>query len=195
MKKKKVLITKSMLQRRIKELAKQIENDYKGKDLTVICLLKGSIYFTADLTKYLRKNVIVECMRLSSYEGTNSTGVIKMKLDLDEPVTGKHILIVEDIIDTGRTLSYLVDYLKGEKPASLKICTLLDKPDRRVVKMTPDYSGFTIPNLFVIGYGMDYDEKYRNLPAIHCFISDRDEEKTVLEYQAKIEKMLKKWYN
>ncbi|MBQ4030931.1 MAG: hypoxanthine phosphoribosyltransferase [Bacilli bacterium] len=192
MKKKKVLITKSMLQRRIKELAKQIENDYKGKDLTVICLLKGSIYFTADLTKYLRKNVIVECMRLSSYEGTNSTGVIKMKLDLDEPVTGKHILIVEDIIDTGRTLSYLVDYLKGEKPASLKICTLLDKPDRRVVKMTPDYSGFTIPNLFVIGYGMDYDEKYRNLPAIHCFISDRDEEKTVLEYQAKIEKMLKK---
>ena len=195
MKKKKVLITKSMLQRRIKELAKQIENDYKGKDLTVICLLKGSIYFTADLTKYLRKNVIVECMRLSSYEGTNSTGVIKMKLDLDEPVTGKHILIVEDIIDTGRTLSYLVDYLKGEKPASLKICTLLDKPDRRVVKMTPDYSGFTIPNLFVIGYGMDYDEKYRNLPAIHCFISDRGEEKTVLEYQAKIEKMLKKWYN
>ena len=192
MKKKKVLITKSMLQRRIKELAKQIENDYKGKDLTVICLLKGSIYFTADLTKYLRKNVIVECMRLSSYEGTNSTGVIKMKLDLDEPVTGKHILIVEDIIDTGRTLSYLVDYLKGEKPASLKICTLLDKPDRRVVKMTPDYSGFTIPNLFVIGYGMDYDEKYRNLPAIHCFISDRGEEKTVLEYQAKIEKMLKK---
>ena len=192
MKKKKVLITKSMLQRRIKELAKQIENDYKGKDLTVICLLKGSIYFTADLTKYLRKNVIVECMRLSSYEGTNSTGVIKMKLDLDEPVTGKHILIVEDIIDTGRTLSYLVDYLKGEKPASLKICTLLDKPDRRVVKMTPDYSGFTIPNLFVIGYGMDYDEKYRNLPAIHCFISDRDEEKAVLEYQAKIEKMLKK---
>ena len=192
MKKKKVLITKSMLQRRIKELAKQIENDYKGKDLTVICLLKGSIYFTADLTKYLRKNVIVECMRLSSYEGTNSTGVIKMKLDLDEPVTGKHILIVEDIIDTGRTLSYLVDYLKGEKPASLKICTLLDKPDRRVVKMTPDYSGFTIPNLFVIGYGMDYDEKYRNLPAIHCFICDRDEEKAVLEYQAKIEKMLKK---
>ena len=191
MKKKKVLITKTMLQRRIKELAKQIENDYKGKDLTVICLLKGSVYFTADLTKYLRKNVIVECMRLSSYEGTNSTGVIKMKLDLDEPVTNKHILIIEDIIDTGRTLSYLVDYLKGENPASLKICTLLNKPDRRVININPDYSGFTIPNLFVIGYGMDYNEKYRNLPTISCFINSEEDEKLFLKEQAKIKESFK----
>ena len=191
MKKKKVLITKTMLQRRIKELAKQIENDYKGKDLTVICLLKGSVYFTADLTKYLRKNIIVECMRLSSYEGTNSTGVIKMKLDLDEPVTNKHILIIEDIIDTGRTLSYLVDYLKGENPTSLKICTLLNKPDRRVININPDYSGFTIPNLFVIGYGMDYNEKYRNLPNISCFINSEEEEKLFLKEQSRIKESFK----
>jgi len=191
MKKKKVLITKTMLQRKIKELAKQIESDYKGKDLTVICLLKGSVYFTADLTKYLRKNIIVECMRLSSYEGTNSTGVIKMKLDLDEPVTNKHILIIEDIIDTGRTLSYLVDYLKGENPTSLKICTLLNKPDRRVININPDYSGFTIPNLFVIGYGMDYNEKYRNLPNISCFINSEEEEKLFLKEQSKIKESFK----
>ncbi len=191
MKKKKVLITKTMLQRRIKELAKQIEKDYKGKDLTVICLLKGSVYFTADLTKYIRKDIIVECMRLSSYEGTNSTGVIKMKLDLDEPVTNKNILIIEDIIDTGRTLSYLVDYLKGENPASLKICTLLNKPERRVIDINPDYSGFTIPNLFVIGYGMDYNEKYRNLPTISCFINSEEDEKLFNQEKDKIKESFK----
>ena len=180
-----------MLQRRIKELAKQIEKDYKGKDLTVICLLKGSVYFTADLTKYIRKDIIVECMRLSSYEGTNSTGVIKMKLDLDEPVTNKNILIIEDIIDTGRTLSYLVDYLKGENPASLKICTLLNKPERRVIDINPDYSGFTIPNLFVIGYGMDYNEKYRNLPTISCFINSEEDEKLFNQEKDKIKESFK----
>lgn len=191
MKKKKVLITKTMLQRRIKELAKQIEKDYKGKDLTVICLLKGSVYFTADLTKNIRKDIIVECMRLSSYEGTNSTGVIKMKLDLDEPVTNKNILIIEDIIDTGRTLSYLVDYLKGENPTSLKICTLLNKPDRRIININPDYVGFTIPNLFVIGYGMDYNEKYRNLPTISCFINSNEDEELFNQEKEKIKESFK----
>jgi len=191
MRKKKVLITKTMLQRRIKELAKQIEKDYKGKDLTVICLLKGSVYFTADLTKNIRKDIIVECMRLSSYEGTNSTGVIKMKLDLDEPVTNKNILIIEDIIDTGRTLSYLVDYLKGENPTSLKICTLLNKPDRRIININPDYVGFTIPNLFVIGYGMDYNEKYRNLPTISCFINSNEDEELFNQEKEKIKESFK----
>ena len=191
MKKKKVLITKTMLQRRIKELAKQIEKDYKGKNLTVICLLKGSVYFTADLTKNIRKDIIVECMRLSSYEGTNSTGVIKMKLDLDEPVTNKNILIIEDIIDTGRTLSYLVDYLKGENPTSLKICTLLNKPDRRIININPDYVGFTIPNLFVIGYGMDYNEKYRNLPTISCFINSEEDEELFNQEKEKIKESFK----
>ena len=191
MRKKKVLITKTMLQRRIKELAKQIEKDYKGKNLTVICLLKGSVYFTADLTKNIRKDIIVECMRLSSYEGTNSTGVIKMKLDLDEPVTNKNILIIEDIIDTGRTLSYLVDYLKGENPTSLKICTLLNKPDRRIININPDYVGFTIPNLFVIGYGMDYNEKYRNLPTISCFINSEEDEELFNQEKEKIKESFK----
>ena len=191
MKKKKVLITKTMLQRRINVLAKQIENDCKGKDLTVICLLKGSVYFTADLTKYLRKNVIVECMRLSSYEGTNSTGVIKLKLDLDEPVTNKNILIIEDIIDSGKTLSYLIDYLRAQNPASMKLCTLLDKPDRRVVNVNVDYTGFKIANHFVIGYGMDLDEKYRNLPAIYCFINSEEDEKLLLKDQKRIKESFK----
>ena len=191
MKKKKVLITKTILQHRIKELAKQIEKDYKGKDLTIICILKGSIYFTADLTKYLNKDVTVEVMRLSSYEGTNSTGVIKLKLDLDEPVTDKHILIIEDIIDSGKTLSYLIDYLRAQNPASMKLCTLLDKPDRRVVNVKVDYTGFKIANHFVIGYGMDLDEKYRNLPAIYCFINSKEDEELLIKDKARIEKQFK----
>ena len=191
MKKKKVLITKTILQRRIKELAKRIEKDYKGKDLTIICILKGSIFFTADLTKYLNKDVTVEVMRLSSYEGTNSTGVIKLKLDLDEPVTDKHILIIEDIIDSGKTLSYLIDYLRAQNPASMKLCTLLDKPDRRVVNVKVDYTGFKIANHFVIGYGMDLDEKYRNLPAIYCFINSKEDEELLIKDKARIEKQFK----
>ncbi len=191
MKKKKVLIPKTLLQRRIKQLAKEIENDYKGKDLTIICILKGSVYFTADLTKYLHKNVNVEFMRLSSYEGTNSTGVIKMKLDLDEPVTGKNVLIIEDIIDSGRTLSYLIDYLTGEKPESIKLCALLDKPERRVTNVKVDYTGFTIANHFVIGYGMDLDEKYRNLPAIYCFINSKEDEELLLKDQKRIKESFK----
>ncbi len=188
MKKKKVLITKTILQRRIKELAKKIEKDYKGKDLTIICILKGSIYFTADLTKYLNKDVTIEVMRLSSYEGTNSTGVIKLKLDLDEPVTNKNILIIEDIIDSGKTLSYLIDYLRAQNPASMKLCTLLDKPDRRVVNVNVDYTGFKIANHFVIGYGMDLDEKYRNLPAIYCFINSEEDEILLEKDKKRIEK-------
>ena len=188
MKKKKVLITKTILQRRIKELAKKIEKDYKGKDLTIICILKGSIYFTADLTKYLNKDVTIEVMRLSSYEGTNSTGVIKLKLDLDEPVTNKNILIIEDIIDSGKTLSYLIDYLRAQNPASMKLCTLLDKTDRRVVNVNVDYTGFKIANHFVIGYGMDLDEKYRNLPAIYCFINSEEDEILLEKDKKRIEK-------
>ena len=188
MKKKKELITKTILQRRIKELAKKIEKDYKGKDLTIICILKGSIYFTADLTKYLNKDVTIEVMRLSSYEGTNSTGVIKLKLDLDEPVTNKNILIIEDIIDSGKTLSYLIDYLRAQNPASMKLCTLLDKPDRRVVNVNVDYTGFKIANHFVIGYGMDLDEKYRNLPAIYCFINSEEDEILLEKDKKRIEK-------
>lgn len=191
MKKRKVLIPKTLLQRRIKELAKQIEIDYKGKDLTIICILKGSVYFTTDLTKYLHKNVQVEFMRLSSYEGTNSTGVIKMKLDLDEPVTNKNILVIEDIVDSGKTLSYLFDYLNAEKPSSIKLCALLDKPERRVTNIKADYTGFTIANHFVIGYGMDLDEKYRNLPAIYCLVETEEENKLLIEDRNRIMSMYK----
>jgi hypoxanthine phosphoribosyltransferase len=180
-----------LLQQRIKELAKQIEKDYEGKDLTIICILKGSVYFTTDLTKYINKDLNIEFMRVSSYEGENSTGVIKLKLDLDEPVTNKNILIVEDIIDSGKTLSYLIDYLKVQNPTSIKLCTLLNKPERRTVNVKVDYTGFTIPNLFVIGYGMDYNEKYRNLPNISCFINSEEEEKLFLKEQSKIKESFK----
>lgn len=191
MKKKRVLINKTLLQQRIKELAKQIEKDYEGKDLTIICILKGSVYFTTDLTKYINKDLNIEFMRVSSYEGENSTGVIKLKLDLDEPVTNKNILIVEDIIDSGKTLSYLIDYLKVQNPTSIKLCTLLNKPERRTVNVKVDYTGFTIPNLFVIGYGMDYNEKYRNLPNISCFINSEEEEKLFLKEQSRIKESFK----
>ncbi len=191
MKKKKVLITKTILQRRIKELAKEIEKDYEGKELTIICILKGSIFFTSDLTKNMNKDITIEVMRVSSYEGTNSTGVIKLKLDLDEPVTNKHILIIEDIIDSGKTLSYLIDYLKAQNPASMKLCTLLDKPQRRVIDVKVDYTGFKIANHFVIGYGMDLDEKYRNLPAIYCFINSKEDEELLIKDRKRIEKQFK----
>lgn len=191
MKKKRVLINKTLLQQRIKELAKQIEKDYEGKDLTIICILKGSVYFTTDLTKYINKDLNIEFMRVSSYEGENSTGVIKLKLDLDEPVTNKNILIVEDIIDSGKTLSYLIDYLNVQNPTSIKLCTLLNKPERRTVNVKVDYTGFTIPNLFVIGYGMDYNEKYRNLPNISCFINSEEEEKLFLKEQSRIKESFK----
>ncbi len=186
MRKKKILITKSMLQQRIKQLAKQIEKDYEGKNLTIICILKGSVYFTTDLTKYMNNNVSIEFMRVSSYEGTNSTGKIQLKLDLDEPVTNKNILIVEDIIDTGKTLSYLINYLKKQKPTSLKLCTLLDKPERRTVDIQVDYTGFTIANHFVIGYGMDLNEEYRNLPAIYCFVNNKEENDLLIKDKKKI---------
>ena len=190
--KKKILINKTMLQQRIKQVAKKIEKDYEGKELTVICILKGSVFFTTDLTKNINKDLNIEFMRISSYEGTNSTGNIQLKLDLDEPVTNKNVLIIEDIIDSGRTLSYLIKYLKKQNPNSIKLCTLLDKPDRRVVKdVNVDYTCFTIANHFVIGYGLDLDEKYRNLPAIYCFINNKDDDDLLMKDRENIKKQLK----
>ena len=165
----KVLIDEEKLQARIKEMAKQIMEEYKGKELVFICILKGSIFFTADLAKRIDGDVRVDFVRVSSYEGENSTGEIRMKLDLKDSIQGKDVIIIEDIIDTGRTLKYLKEYLKLKQPNSIKICTLLDKRERRVCNMEPDYVGFTIPDEFVIGYGMDYNEKYRNLPYIGYF--------------------------
>ena len=165
----KVLIDEEKLQARIKEMAKQIMEEYKGKELVFICILKGSIFFTADLAKRIDGDVRVDFVRVSSYEGENSTGEIRMKLDLKDSIQGKDVIIIEDIIDTGRTLKYLKEYLKLKQPNSIKICTLLDKRERRVCNMEPDCVGFTIPDKFVIGYGMDYNEKYRNLPYIGYF--------------------------
>ena len=162
----KVLIDEETLQARIKEMGKQLMEEYKGKELTFICILKGSIFFTADLAKSIDGDVRVDFVRVSSYDGENSTGEIKMKLDLKDSIQGKDVIIIEDIIDTGRTLKYLKEYLKIKQPNSLKVCTLLDKKERRVCDMEADYVGFTIPDKFVIGYGMDYDEKYRNLTYI-----------------------------
>ena len=164
----KTLIDEEKLHNRIDEIAKQIEGEYKDKELTLICILKGSVFFTVDLAKRINGDVRLEFIRVSSYgEGTESTGEIKMKLDLKDSIQGKDIIVVEDIIDTGRTLSYLIEYLKMKKPNSVKLCALLDKPDRRVMKdVKVDYTGFEIPDKFVVGYGLDWDEKYRNLPYI-----------------------------
>ena len=163
----KVLIDEQKLHNRINEIAKQIEEEYKDKEITLICILKGSVFFTVDLAKKINGDVRLEFIRVSSYgEGTESTGEIKMKLDLKDSIQGKDVIVVEDIIDTGRTLSYLIEYLKMKKPNSVKLCALLDKPDRRVKKVKVDYTGFQIPDKFVVGYGLDWDEKYRNLPYI-----------------------------
>lgn len=164
----KVLIDEEKLHKRVEEIASQIESEYKGKEIILICILKGSVFFTVDLAKRINGDVKLEFIRVSSYnEGTESSGEIKMKLDLKDSIQGKDVIVVEDIIDTGRTLSYLIKYLKMKKPNSLKLCTLLDKPERRIKKdVKVDYTGFQIPDEFVVGYGLDVDEKYRNLPYI-----------------------------
>ena len=163
----KTLIDEEKLHNRIDEIANQIEREYKGKEITLICILKGSVFFTVDLAKRINGDVKLEFIRVSSYgEGTESTGEIKMKLDLKDSIQGKDVIVIEDIIDTGRTLSYLIEYLKMKKPNSVKLCALLDKPDRRKIDVKVDYTGFQIPDKFVVGYGLDCNEEYRNLPYI-----------------------------
>lgn len=172
MEKIKTLISKEELETRIREIAKQIQEEYKDKEITLICILKGSVFFTVDLAKNINGNVKLEFIRVSSYiDGTESSGTVEMKLDLQDSIEGKDVIIVEDIIDTGRTLSYLIDYMKTKNPKSMKLCTLLDKPERRIYNVKVDYTGFQIPDKFVVGYGLDVDEKYRNFPYI-AYIED-----------------------
>lgn len=172
MEKIKTLISKEELEQRTCEIAKQIEEEYKDKEITLICILKGSVFFTVDLAKRINGDVKLEFIRVSSYiDGTESSGTVEMKLDLQDSIEGKDVIIVEDIIDTGRTLSYLIDYMKTKNPKSMKLCTLLDKPERRIYKVKVDYTGFQIPDKFVVGYGLDVDEKYRNFPYI-AYIED-----------------------
>lgn len=167
MEKIEVLISEGAVRNRIQELADTISNDYQGEQVTLICILKGAVMFMVDLSKKLKMPVVFDFMDVSSYgSGTSSSGIVKIVKDLDENIEGKNVLLVEDIIDSGRTLSYLLKVLKEKKPHSLKLCTLLDKPDRRVADVKVDYVGFSIPDEFVVGYGLDYDQKYRNLPYI-----------------------------
>ncbi len=164
----KVLITEEELKEKIVEVSKAINEDYKDKVIHMICVLKGGVFFSCELAKYIDVPVTFDFMAVSSYgSGTESSGVVKIIKDLDDPITGKDVLIVEDIIDSGKTLAYLVEILKKRNPNSIKICTLLDKPARRVEKsVNVDYSCIQIPDSFVVGFGLDYDQKYRNLPYI-----------------------------
>ena len=164
----KVLLTEEQIKARIKELGKALSAEYAGKDPVVVGVLKGVVVFYADMIRELTVPCQMDFLRISSYEGTNSTGKAKVKQELSANVEGRHVLILEDIFDTGNSLDYTYKYLQSKNPASIKICTLLDKPERRnpAVTLVPDYVGFTIPNAFVVGYGLDYNEHYRNLPYV-----------------------------
>ena len=163
-----VLLSEDEVNKRISEVAAQISRDYQGKEIHLICILKGGVFFTCELAKRLELPVTLDFMSVSSYgNDTKSSGVVRIVKDLDEPLAGKDVLIVEDIIDSGRTLSYLIEVLKQRGPESIRLCTLLDKPERRVKKqVTVDYTCFTIPDEFVVGYGLDYAQRYRNLPYV-----------------------------
>ena len=163
-----VLLSEEEVDNRIREIAGEINRDYAGKEVHLICILKGGVFFTCELAKRLTVPVSLDFMCVSSYgSGTESSGVVKIVKDLDQPLAGKEVLIVEDIIDSGRTLAYLIEILKQRNPKSIRLCTLLDKPERRVKKQVKvDYTCFTIPDEFVVGYGLDYDQKYRYLPYI-----------------------------
>ncbi len=162
-----VLLTEEEVDRRIQEIGDQISRDYEGKQVHLICVLKGGAFFMCELAKRITVPVSLDFMSVSSYgSSTKSSGVVRIVKDLDEPLKDKDVLVVEDIVDSGRTLSYLLDMLKDRGPRSVKLCTLLDKPERRVVDVHADYTCFQIPDEFVVGYGLDYDQKYRNLPYI-----------------------------
>ncbi|MBI6872967.1 hypoxanthine phosphoribosyltransferase [Clostridium aciditolerans] len=162
-----VLLTEEQLRTKIREIGQQVSKDYDGKDLMLVGILKGSVPFMADLLKEITIPCTMDFMAVSSYGNSSKTsGIVRILKDLDFEIEGKHVLIVEDIIDSGTTLAYLIEYLKGRKPASLEIACLLSKPERRAVEINARYMGFVVPDYFLVGYGLDYAEKYRNLPYI-----------------------------
>ena len=162
-----VLIPEEEVDKRIRELGEQISKEYAGKQIHLICVLKGGVFFMCELAKRITVPVSMDFMCVGSYgDGTKSSGVVRIAKDLDESIENKEVLIVDDIIDSGNTLYYLMDVLHRRHPASIRLCTLLDKPDRRVKEVKVDYTGFEIPDEFVVGYGLDYAQKYRNLPYI-----------------------------
>ncbi len=162
-----VLLTEEEVDRRIQAIGEQISKDYAGKQVHLVCVLKGGSFFMCELAKRITVPVSLDFMSVSSYgSDTKSSGVVKIVKDLDDSIKDKEVIIVEDIVDSGRTLSYLMDMMRDRGPKSLRLCTLLDKPERRVVNVNVDYTGFAIPDEFVVGYGLDYDQRYRNLPYI-----------------------------
>lgn len=161
-----VLLSEEQIQQKVAEVARVIGEDYKDKDPIFVGILKGCFIFMADLMRYVDINCSMDFMAVSSYSGTSSTGAVKINKDLSQDIEGRHVIIVEDILDSGVTLSYLKNYLMGRNPASIKIVTLMDKPARRKADIYADYSCFDVPDAFVVGYGLDYDERYRNLPYI-----------------------------
>lgn len=162
-----VMIPEEEVTKRIADIGRQISEDYAGRQVHMVCVLKGGVFFMCELAKHITVPVSMDFMSVSSYgDGTSSSGIVKIVKDLDESLEGKDVIVVEDIIDSGRTLSYLLEVLKNRKPSSMKLCTLLDKPSRRVREVSVDYTGYQIPDEFVVGYGLDYAQKYRNLPYI-----------------------------
>ena len=162
-----VMIPEEDVTKRIEEMGRQISEDYAGKQVHLICILKGGVFFACELAKQITVPVSIDFMSVGSYgDGTSSSGIVKIAKDLDETLEGKEVLVVEDIIDSGRTLSYLLEVLRKREPKSRRLCTLLDKPSRRVREVKVDYIGYKIPDEFVVGYGLDYKQKYRNLPYI-----------------------------
>ncbi len=169
------LISEADVAAKIAELGAQISKDYAGEDIYMLCILKGGVFFMTELAKHVTVPVSLDFMSVSSYGSqTRSSGNVRIIKDLDTPIEGKNVLVVEDIIDTGRTLAYLLDNLQQRKPKSLKLCTLLDKPEQRVTEVDVDYVGFQIPDKFVVGYGLDYDQHYRNLPYIGVIEFDEE---------------------
>lgn len=170
-----ILISREAIQERIAEMALQVSKDYAGKNPLLVCVLKGAVIFLADFVRCLEIPAQIDFMAVSSYgASTKSSGVVRILKDLETSIEGRHILIVEDIIDTGLTLKYLAENIGSRGPASLKIVTLLDKPDRRKVSIEADYCGFKIPDRFVVGYGLDFNEQYRHLPQV-CVLKDENE--------------------
>lgn len=162
-----VLLTEKEVDEKIRIIGEQISKDYAGKTVHLVCVLKGGCFFMCELAKRITVPVTMDFMSVSSYGSeTKSSGVVRIVKDLDEPLKDKNVIVVEDIVDSGRTLSYLLEMLKDRGPASVRLCTLLDKPERRVVDVNVDYTGFEIPDEFVVGYGLDFDQRYRNLPYI-----------------------------
>ena len=162
----KVMYEEDEIQKRIKEVAEEIDRDYEGKEVVVVSVLKGAIFFTVDLVKKMKTPIELETVQISSYSGTESTGKITLKKDLDRSIDSKDVLIVEDIVDTGHTLKFLKEYLLSKNPNSVKIAVFMDKKERRQVDIDIDYTGFVIPNKFVVAYGFDVDEKGRNIPYV-----------------------------